>query len=332
MVARLAMALKTVGVDPLWDNQLQPGIGFSMQIQKFISNSHILLPVITAASVERPWVHQEIGFAKALGKPILPVTFGSTPLGLISDIQAVELREDLTDLSIKLSADTFQRVIDEAVEDRPATYKSTPNNTRRAELLAHYANSVSLLRKFGMVRQIVSLSTFHLPNRDPNDAIWKRYFAATPNDYSLFEALRQERVALQKHAVECGCRLVLDPVDRLVSVYERHGLDSVHARVKGLLTFLKDNSISNITVAINDDQNRKGSLTLVGDWFSSEAVSSGTTRVLREALFTRHGPTVQQQVEDFDIRMQDLLANRGWSTTRSRTRAIAYFQEYLTKS
>lgn len=106
---------------PLWDNDLLPGTGFSDQIQSFIINSHVLMPFITTASAERPWLHQEIGFAIALGKPVLPVILGGLPLGIISGIQAVQLREDLADAPIKLLAEYIRRLVD-GMPDRPASY------------------------------------------------------------------------------------------------------------------------------------------------------------------------------------------------------------------
>jgi hypothetical protein len=77
------------------------------------------------------------------------------------------------------------------------------------------------------------------------------------------------------------------------------------------------------------DATRTSSVALVGDWFSSEAVSSGGTRVLREALFTRDAPTVRQQIEDFDSRMQDLLAIRGRDETSARVQTTSYLASYL---
>jgi hypothetical protein len=123
-------------------------------------------------------LHQEIGFAIALGKPMLPVTLGSAPVGIISGIQALELRKDLADAPAKLSADCFSRLMN-GVKDRPATYESD-DNVRRALLLARYSDSVSALDRYGQVRQMASLTTFHLPDRSSAEHIWKEYFPDTP--------------------------------------------------------------------------------------------------------------------------------------------------------
>jgi len=329
-VERLVEALDKAGVTPLWDNDLLPGTGFSDQIQSFTINSHVLMPFITTASAERPWLHQEIGFAIALGKPVLPVILGGLPLGIISGIQAVQLREDLADAPIKLLAEYIRRLVD-GMPDRPASYECPEDNTRRALLLARYADSVWAIQRSGQVRQMASLTTFHLPDRGAADPVWKKYFPGTPDDRFLFEALRRERVALQRHARKSGCWLILDPVERLENVYRRHGPSSVRARVSGLLQFLRDDSLPDVVVAINDDAERMSSVTLVGDWFSSEAVSSGGKRVIREAFFTRDALTVRQQIEDFDNRMRDLLAVCGWDAKAARAEAVSYLQAYLDK-
>lgn len=328
LVERLVRLLADAGLSPLWDDDLVAGSGFSEQIQSFIANAHVFLPVLTAASTARPWVHQEIGFATALGKPILPVTLGGSPPGLISGVQAVCLREDLADAPARLSAESF-RTLFAGLPDRPAIYECTEDNARRALLLARYADGVWMIRRHGTIRQVISLSTFSLPDRGAADPVWRAYFPATPDDRLLFDALRWERVALERHARAAGCRLILDPVERLEDVYRRHGPGSVRARVSALLGFLRDGSAADVVVAINDDPDRPSSLTLVGDWFSSEAVSTGRARVLREAVFTRDARTVWQQVADFDSRIQELLAARGWEAATSRSRAVAYLQTYL---
>lgn len=186
--------LADAGVTPLWDPDLPPGREFSEEIQSFITNSHIFLPFITPASAERPWLHQEIGFAAALRKPILPVTLAGTPSGFIGGIQAVRLKKDLADAPAKLSAEYFHRLLD-GTPDCPAIYECTEDNARRALLLARYADGVWAIRQAGLVRQTASL-TFHLPDRGAADPIWKKYFPATPDDQFLFDALRRERVSL----------------------------------------------------------------------------------------------------------------------------------------
>lgn len=328
LVDRLGDTLEQAGVSPIWDRDLNPGTGFSEQIQNFIANAHVFLPLLTPNSVERPWVHQEIGYALGLGKPVLPVTTSALPGGFISGIQGVQLNADLSNASEQLTNERFERLV-EGARSSPALFECTEDNSRRALMLASYADGVRSIGKHGQVCQMASLTSFHLPNRRESDPIWKKYFAGTPHDTHLFHALSRERESLDRHGKKRGCQLILDPVERLDEVYRKHGAASVDSRVQGLLKFLRDDAVADVVVAINDDAERKRSITLVGNWFSSEAVSSGKTRLLKEALFTRDAQTVREQIQEFDDRLQDLWDERGWDRQSSRGKAIAYLESFL---
>lgn len=300
-------------------------------------NSHAFLALLTKSSIARPWLHQEIGHAVALGKPILPVSIADEqasvvlPEGIIGGIQAIELRVDLRDAASVLTAERFQSLI-EGGKVKGALCECAEDNSQRALLLAHYAKSIASLSSYGEVRQRASLGTFCLPDRGKDDPLWKRYFPATPNDRTMFDSLQRERFSLASHAERCGCRLILDPVERLQNVFRRQGIGSVRARVAGLISFLRDRDVvRDVIVAINDDRKRENSLTIVGDWFSSEAVSSGTKSVLREAVFTREWHVVRQQIKDFDARLHDHLVAREWTEKTSRSKAIAYLEAYSSK-
>ncbi|MBU1699014.1 MAG: toll/interleukin-1 receptor domain-containing protein [Candidatus Eisenbacteria bacterium] len=328
IVDSLVQVLRDSGTYPMWDDDLVGGSGFSDQIQDFISNSHIFLPVLTQESKDRPWLHQEIGYALALGKPIIPIALNALPDGIISGVQAIQLKDDLSDAQQKLTPALFRKHMT-SIQEHPITYQCTDDNIRRAQLLAQHADSVSSIHQHGRVRQMASLTSFHLPGRGTKDPIWKKYYPATPDNKILFDALRKERVALTEHAEIAGCSLILDPFDRLEEIYKRHGAGNVIARVNGLISFLKDDTVSNIEVAINDDREREISLTVVGDWFSSEAVSSGEKSILKEAVFTRCATEVRQHIEDFDERLEELLDSRGWHVESSRTEAISCLESYL---
>lgn len=332
---RLVKVLEALQLRPMWDEQLTPGAEFSPELLKFIVNCHIFLPFLTRSSVNSSWLNQEIGFAVAVAKPILPVTLGESPSGIISGREAIELRKDLADAAEKITIEQIRRVVNGS-KDRGATYESTDDNTQRAALLADYAESVSALDRFGQVRQRASLTTFHLPTHDPAHAIWNRYFVSASNQTTLYRALHAERVALEMHAEREGCRLIIDPVKTVERVYRRHGPASVRARISGLLNFLRGRAVNDVVIAINNDPARYRSVTLVGDWFYSEAVTSAISgnelRGLKESLFTRHQQTVRREIDYFDQHLDDLLADRGWTRQSSRSEAIAYLETYLERS
>ena len=326
-VLRLVEVLEEDGLDLMWDRQLTPGARFNDQIRSFISHSHAVLALYTEHSKASPWFHQEIGYTVALGIPILPIAIGATPSGLIADRQAICLANDLHDVQDTLTAAVCDALIGVAQTSR-ALFECTEDNTRRAALLAEYAESVLALGRSGMVRQKASLTSFHLPDRGPRDPIWRHYFPRTPDDVLLFEYLQRERIALTELARSRGCRLLLDPTSALTRVYMKHGPESVALRVRGLLDFLRDEAID-VGVAIGADSQRNESMTIVGDWFSSEAVSSGAIRLLREAIFTRHTPTIRQQAKHFDQEFEDRLRDAGWSLQSSREEAVRYLGAFL---
>jgi hypothetical protein len=249
------------------------------------------------------------------------------PQGLIEGTQPLKLEGNYSDARETLSAYDFGLLID-ADTNRRATYECTEDNARRAKLLAEYADHVRKIEEHGLVRQIASSTTFHIPDRGPKDPIWRRLFPHPSYGENLFEALAQERVALQEHAEKRGCRLIIDSVEKMNSVYKSHGLEGVRTRIELLRDFLQE-AVHPVVAAINNDANRTGSITLVGDWFLSEAVSSSETRVLRQAVFTRDIRMVQRHLDDFEHQMHDLLAARGWTEADSRARAIEYLQGQL---
>ena len=324
----IANILQQLGLVALWDKDLIAGTGFSDVIQRFIENCHIFMPFFSDSAANRPWVNQEIGFAKAHRKPILPVTIGPDPSGMIRGTHAVRLKRDLSDAESNLTSRRFRELWDSESRHAPV-YECAEDNLRRAKLLREYARDVSGISQYGVVRQMASLTSFHLPASSPNHSVWRNYYPAISDGYSLFDSLREERESLLEHARECGCRLILDPVERLPSVYSKFGPGNLRHRLEAMISFLRDDPIEDVIVAINDDAERNASLTIVGDWFSAEAVPSGGTRVLREALFTRDLATIRLQIEDFDDRLQHLLAQRGWDESTSREQAALYLQHYL---
>lgn len=69
----MSAILEQNGLTPVWDRSFSFGYGFHEQIENYIAHAHVFIPVITAESNKRGWVHQEIGYAKALHVPISDV-------------------------------------------------------------------------------------------------------------------------------------------------------------------------------------------------------------------------------------------------------------------
>ncbi|MCB1085870.1 MAG: hypothetical protein KDM63_02395 [Verrucomicrobiae bacterium] len=120
-----------------------------------------------------------------------------------------------------------------------------------------------------------------------------------------------ERRSLAEHARREGCRLIIDAPEYYTRVHGRYGPDNAKIRARGLLAFLEGTEVLDIHVAVSDDPERKSSVTLVGDWFFSEAISSGEIANLREAILTRDAASVQREITKFDIEFEILLTGRG---------------------
>src|SRR5436190_6072401 len=81
--------LKGLGLCAVWDRDIRPGLPFTDAIKDDIASCHLFLPIITANARERPWVHQETGYAMGIGIPVLPVAIGDdVPGELIAQLQA----------------------------------------------------------------------------------------------------------------------------------------------------------------------------------------------------------------------------------------------------
>lgn len=70
---RLVETLTAIRLVVFWDHKLTPGNPFTPEIKTTISRSHLFIVLLTRASKDRPWVHQETGYAMGVGVPILPI-------------------------------------------------------------------------------------------------------------------------------------------------------------------------------------------------------------------------------------------------------------------
>jgi 1-aminocyclopropane-1-carboxylate deaminase/D-cysteine desulfhydrase-like pyridoxal-dependent ACC family enzyme len=69
-----------VGVDVyLFSDDLHPGENTAEKLQQVLRECQALVVLITSNSVQSQYVNQEIGFAKALGLPIIPLVESGVP-------------------------------------------------------------------------------------------------------------------------------------------------------------------------------------------------------------------------------------------------------------
>src|SRR5579863_589825 len=91
LAGRLVTTLRSIGLNNIWDKDIHPGRSFVQEIKGFIEHVHLFMPLITVHSQNRPWIHEEIGFATALNVPVLPIAIGEFPQEMIASLHAISV-------------------------------------------------------------------------------------------------------------------------------------------------------------------------------------------------------------------------------------------------
>ena len=86
--------------------------------------------------------------------------------------------------------------------------------------------------------------------------------------------------------------------------------------------------IPNGFVVMDPAQHVEKSTTIVGDWFTAEAVSAAVGKGYRHTIFTRHAPTVRAALDEFDEEFNSLL-QPGWTLENCRAKTIEALETLL---
>lgn len=322
---KVVQAIEAAGLTAMWDRSFSSGQGFPDQIKTFITYSHVFLPVITEASSRRGWVHEEVGYATALSIPILPVMLGTLPSEMIRELQGIELDCGDADWQHRLPRRVFDNLLSSHRDVMVAPYLCAEFHEERTNMMAKYANDVLNLEAklkmspSGMIRQKGGLSSFHIPDKVTTHSIWRqRYGTVDKSDFHR-RLQREERLALEKHARQSGCRIIVDPS----ITFDEFGPEARLARLQTLLEFLDGMPDDRVWVAFSQEMDREESITIVGDWFAAAAVSRAARQGYRQTIFTRHAPSMQTRIDLFDDEFSELLEQSGWKAESSREAAIA---------
>lgn len=316
IVRQIREHIGTLGARPMSDHNLDPGVNFTEEIKRYISFAHIFMPVLTVSGSRRPWVHQEIGYAMGLGIPILPVAVGALPDGLAQQIQAISLLADVSNLSLKITSDILDNVIERAAELSVPNYHFTERLNERSTKIAHLSRDVIQLKDFGKVRMRAPFSSFSIPVAHPNNPRWEIYDGIQKFSTETRKLLSTEREVLERHARERGCDLILDPLPHCFAD------DSMRRiRIEILMDFLESMDDDSVRVVFCTG-NVHSNFISVGDYFFAEAAVSKHWANVNLTTFTKHGPTVLQRIKDFDSEIGDLLEQSNLLNRPSRTVAI----------
>jgi TIR domain-containing protein len=316
---RIRGLLKEYGFEVLWDESMREGSEFSRQIQTYIAHAHVFLPLLTEEASNRAWVHQEIGFAKAYNIEIFPVCIGHLPEGFISGLHAAEVTPDLQNLEDKVSKNTLLSLADEYSAANAPLYECAEDAEKRAQMLADYAQTVSKMRHYGVVcHRSGGLSSFAIPDRPLDDPVWDERDHKTQYDRQV---RRRERTALEEHAKNAGCKLIIR------TKLDYGGARSKKVRLDTLVDFLKTNS-HHATYAVVDEslsdlpQSAFPSIICVGNWFLASSRAASVEGGYKQTIFTRHAPTIEKTLEDFEATFGRILSRSGTSLINCREHTI----------
>lgn len=301
LAAEIAEFLADQEVCATYDQGFTAGQPFGDQIKASIARAHVFIPLITPKSQERGWVHQEIGFANALNLPILPICVGNVVPGqMIERLHAVVLdnfQHRRWEERLKRAAlDTLvRRYSDPAL----ARYECAPTHEERTIMLARHAWSAldDPGLGAGCVRQRGALSSFHIPDRELTHPDWVGRYGGPGKAKGLFHCKWQleERRAFTEHAKKAGCKLIINPWIRC----DQWGAKACIVRMKCLRDFLEAAGAfrGNFQVGVDQDMHAHENLTIIGNYFAAEAVSSREYQGYRQTVLTTHAPSMESRVD-----------------------------------
>ncbi len=299
----IAKALRKKGIDALYDENLNAGDKFTEEIKNFIAHSHVFLPVLTKRSGASKWVQQEIGYAVALRVPVVPVAIKCDPGEFLHGIQAIRLPDKSLKLFRKwLSNGSLEECV-VRVGDVPPLYECADNIDQRAVLIAAYAKAVASMKRYGKVRQLAGLSSFHIPTVPIHQDVWAKMYGTKGSSENHRRVLREERLALTNHAKNAGCKIIIDPD----LSFDKYGGEARLTRLKLIRDFLRKMNDTSCQVALGKGIGEN--FLIVGDWFAARAFHRSGREGWSQTIFTRHAPTVKRMIADFDFDFAQALGN-----------------------
>jgi hypothetical protein len=327
-VERITEILNDVGLKPFWDRDIPGGTVFTDHIRRQIAQAHFFMPFLTTNSHDRLWVHQEIGFALGIGVPVVPITLGSFPEGMLSGIQAICVTEDLSNLQqdilqVGLEAMVLSSKVDGELERLGITTHLAEFSEERTRLLIEYAKETP---GTAIVRQRAIFSSFSLPDKPPDNSMWDVIELSEHRSIYFRKLLREERRILTHHSQEGGCYLILHPYLDFSSV----GAGIHRSQLEILREFLMLMPNEKIRVAFADGK-FLGNITILGDWFGAKALPPQFGQEYRQTIFSHHASTVLRWLYDFDQEFNYIINYNKIKVNESRDYAIKRIDGWLRK-
>jgi hypothetical protein len=336
MANQVAAHLKAIGARPMYDKDILVSMRFSEEIRWRVSCAHIFVCILTAQSQHSSWVISELGYAMGVGVPVLPLSLDELPAGLAHEIHAIEIDRGLSDLAAKLTPETLDDVVDEARATTKASFECADRIRQRSEMLVRETKRLHRYAKsYLRVRQRGAFSSFSVPDAPADDPLWTEHILWAKLGVEERKALREERLELEKHATHAGCDLIIDPyvltedwTSPTRSLRPKYPPEATVARLEVLRHFLEVQSSDRCAVCIHRGQ-IESNLTILDNWLAAEAVVPHYKSGFRQTIFTRHAPTVQNRIEEFDQEFKDGLRRNGVTRDQSREAAIRTISQII---
>jgi len=249
LARKVVDALREKNVLPIWDDDIRPGAPFSDAIKGLISHAHLFMPIITPNAQQRPWVHQETGYAMAINIPVLPVAVNSLPSEMTAQLQAITVKDDFSDVAERLAEVDIERVVFPPPSRPTSIVEVADWPETRTELIAQYANQVMELGDHGYVRQRGALSSFCIPDKGVDDPVWALREGKYARSHYYHTLQREERRTLELHARERGCSLIINP-EAIYYGRNKVGSEALRVRLATLLEFRRKVASRHLTQRI----------------------------------------------------------------------------------
>jgi hypothetical protein len=252
-------------------------------------------------------VHQEIGFAIALGIPVLPIVIGQVSRELIDDRQVLEVSAGASDALERLSKAGLGQIVGSAEESPYQTIQTVNWMNARSGRLAERLEKLWKRGERCVIRHRGPFSSFSIPEKDVMHPVWEEYEPEF-QDVGFRETALRERRAVAKHVEQAGVRLLLSPTT----------VPHKAARIETLIHSLK--RLKKVVVAVVD-HSLDGTLMIASDWFAAIShARRGTT--YRHTVFESHAPTVLRYEELFECELRAALDAQGVSESCSLEKAL----------
>jgi hypothetical protein len=323
---KVAAVLKEKGLEPFYDKNIRPGTAFTDAIKGLIAHAHIFMPIITANSPQRPWVHQETGYAMALNIPVLPIAIGNLPGEMIAQLQAIRITDpELADLGARLDEVNLESVVLHPPANPITIVNVAEWPEQREELMTQYANRVIELGRYGRLRQRGGFTSFSIPDKDIGNPVWTNRDGPNKRSDYYHHLLLKERQVLERHARAQGCDLILDPS------LAPAGMTGEVRKVRLLLLseFLRSMKDDQVRIVCSPAGRDPATFIAVGDWFTAESQAPRTGQGWRQTVFTWHAPTVFRGVRQFDQLFEQLVAESGVAPEDLRKTALAEIDKVI---